>query len=86
MMPFRYEQPLFARDGTLRLPDFTVTWRGVTYYWEHLGLLDQTEYAEEWKRKKAWYERWFPGQLLTTKESPHLSKEAAETIAKIAAG
>jgi hypothetical protein len=27
-IPFRYEQPLFAGDGTLRLPDFTVTWKG----------------------------------------------------------
>ena len=84
-IPFLYEQPLFAPDGTLRLPDFTVTSRGRTFYWEHLGLLDQTRYADEWKRKKAWYERWFPSQLLTTEEGPHLSKSAGETIAQIAA-
>jgi hypothetical protein len=24
-VPFRYELPLFAGDGTLRLPDFTLT-------------------------------------------------------------
>jgi exodeoxyribonuclease V alpha subunit len=85
-IPFRYEQPLFAKDGTLRLPDFTVTWSGKTLFWEHLGLLDQTKYAEEWERKRAWYERWFPSQLLTTKEGPQLSKSADETIGKIKAG
>ena len=84
-IPFRYEQPLFAGDGTLRLPDFTITWRGQTFYWEHLGRMDLSDYAAEWERKRAWYERWFPGQLLTTEESAHLSKAAAELIEKIAA-
>ena len=82
-IPFRYEQPLFAGDGTLRLPDFTVTWKGKTLFWEHLGMLDLTEYAEEWRVKRAWYGRWFPGQLVTTEEGPHLSKDAADVIAKI---
>jgi exodeoxyribonuclease V alpha subunit len=84
-VPFRYELPLFAGDGTLRLPDFTVTWHGKTYFWEHLGLLDQTHYAKEWDRKRAWYERWFPDQLLITKEGPHVSKSAAEVIDKVVA-
>jgi exodeoxyribonuclease V alpha subunit len=79
-IPFRYELPLFAGDGTLRLPDFTVTWRGQTFFWEHLGRLDLTEYAEEWQNKRAWYDRWFPGQLLTTEEGPQLSKAAAKLI------
>nr|WP_256731022.1 AAA family ATPase [Ralstonia pickettii] len=82
-VPFRYEQPLFAGDGTLRLPDFTIAWAGKTYYWEHLGRLDLTDYAEEWKQKRAWYERWFPGQLITTEEGPKLSSAAAELIAEI---
>ncbi|MDP2227705.1 MAG: ATP-binding domain-containing protein, partial [Moraxellaceae bacterium] len=47
-IPFVYEQPLFAGDGTLRLPDFTVTWRGRTYFWEHVGRLDLMDYAAEW--------------------------------------
>jgi hypothetical protein len=82
-IPFRYELPLLAGDGTLRLPDFTVTWRGQTFFWEHLGRLDLTDYAEEWLKKRAWYERWFPGQLLTTEEGPHLSKAAAEHIDRL---
>ena len=85
-IPFRYEQPLIAGDGTLRLPDFTVTSRGRTYYWEHLGLLDQTQYAEEWKRKQAWYDRWFPGQLLTTLDGPQLSKSALELVTELESG
>ena len=82
-VPFRYEQPLFAGDGTLRLPDFTVTLAGKTYYWEHLGRLDLTDYTEEWKLKRAWYERWFPDQLVTTEENPRLSNAAADLIATI---
>lgn len=82
-VPFRYEQPLIAPDGTMRLPDFTVTARGKTYFWEHLGLLDQNQYAEEWKRKKAWYDRWFPDQVLTTEEGPHLSKAAGALVERI---
>ena len=27
-IPFRYERPMYAQDGTFHLPDFTVTWRG----------------------------------------------------------
>ena len=85
-IPFRYEEPLFAGDGTLRLPDFTVTWRGQTFFWEHLGRLDLTEYAKGWSEKRAWYERWFPGQLLTTEEGPQLSKTAATVIDKLTRG
>jgi hypothetical protein len=59
--------------------------RGRTFYWEHLGLLDHGRYADEWKRKKDWYECWFPGQLLTTEEGPHMSRSAEEIIAQIAA-
>lgn len=82
-IPFRYEQPLFAGDGTIRLPDFTLTWAGKTYFWEHLGRLDLTDYADEWKTKRAWYDRWFAGQLVTTEEGPKISASAAELIAQI---
>lgn len=84
-LPFSYEMPLFAGDGTLRLPDFTLSWRGRTYYWEHLGMLDQTKYADDWSKKQKWYDEWFPGQLVTTEEAPNLSGEAADIIEKIRA-
>jgi ATP-dependent exoDNAse (exonuclease V) alpha subunit len=43
-IPFHYEVPLFASDGTFYLPDFTVEWRGRKFFWEHLGMLDKPEY------------------------------------------
>ncbi|WP_158596097.1 ATP-dependent DNA helicase [Oleomonas cavernae] len=82
-IPFRYEQPLFAGDGTIKLPDFTVTIAGRTFFWEHLGMLDQTNYAEDWAAKEAWYQRWFPGQLVTTKESGRLSRDAEGLVTKL---
>ena len=85
-LPFSYEVPLYAGDGTIRLPDFTIQVRGKTYFWEHLGLLDQTQYATEWARKRDWYERWFPGQLVTTEEGPQLSKATADLISELMLG
>lgn len=82
-VPFTYETLLFADDGTIKLPDFTVTWAGERWYWEHLGLLDQSRYANEWQAKKAWYDRWFPGRLLTTEEGPQLSSKAAALVAQL---
>ncbi len=79
-IPFLYEKPLFAADGTVRLPDFTVVFGGRTFFWEHLGRMDLPDYAQAWAEKQKWYERWFPGQLLTTREGKGLSKEAAAVI------
>lgn len=79
-IPFAYEVPLLAPDGTMKLPDFTVTWAGQTYYWEHLGLLDQTDYSDQWASKREWYERWFPSRLLITEEGANLSNEADTII------
>ena len=79
-IPFYYEKPLYARDGSFYLPDFTINWRGEEYYWEHLGLLDQERYRNHWQLKKAWYEEHFPGKLLTTEESGQLSIDAQKLI------
>ncbi|MCY4093965.1 MAG: AAA family ATPase [Gammaproteobacteria bacterium] len=79
-IPFLYEKPLFAGDGSVKLPDFTVAIRGKTYFWEHLGRLDLPDYAQAWSEKQKWYEHWFPGQLLTTEEGKGLSKEAVAVI------
>ncbi len=79
-IPFKYEEPLFANDGTMYLPDFTVTFRGETYYWEHVGRLDLPDYKAHWEKKEKWYEKNFPGQLLTTYEGENLSQDALEII------
>lgn len=85
-IPFKYEMPLLAGDGTIKLPDFTISWKGETLFWEHLGLLDLSDYAQQWKDKRAWYDQWFPGRLITTEEGPQLSKTASETIQAITQG
>ena len=78
---FEYEKPLYAPDGSFYLPDFTITWRGERYFWEHLGLLVREEYRRKWETKKSWYKKHFPGRLLTTEESGNLSVDAVKLIA-----
>lgn len=82
----KYEEPLFASDGTFYLPDFTIQWKGRTYYWEHLGLLEKDEYKKRWDIKERWYNKFFPNQLITTKENPDLSIQTKELIQKIKRG
>lgn len=82
----KYEEPLFAPDGTFYLPDFTIQWKGRTYYWEHLGLLNKEEYKKHWLMKKKWYDKFFPGQLVITSENSDLSIQAKELIQKIKRG
>jgi len=81
-IPFQYEVPLYASDGSFFLPDFTITWRGEKYYWEHVGMLHRADYRAHWKTKKTWYGRYFPGKLLITEESGDLSKITEEIIKK----
>jgi hypothetical protein len=54
---YAYEQRLVLPSGRIRYPDFTIAdhARGVTYYWEHLGLLDDPGYKSRWDRKRAEY-------------------------------
>lgn len=51
-----YEQELAGADGTIRYPDFTIeTTTGHRIIWEHLGMLDDPQYARNWDAKKEWY-------------------------------
>lgn len=79
-IPFKYEEPLFAPDGTMYLPDFTVTFRGEEYYWEHVGRTHDAGYMAHWAKKEVWYQKHFPGKLLVTYESNNLSTDAAALI------
>ncbi|MDO9022905.1 MAG: ATP-dependent RecD-like DNA helicase [Deltaproteobacteria bacterium] len=57
-VPYAYEEPLTV--GAWRcLPDFTIQDdnRGVTFYWEHLGMLDDPRYARRWEAKRDEYRR-----------------------------
>lgn len=68
-IPFKYEFPKFAKDGSMYLPDFTILWKGEEFYWEHVGRLDLSEYKNHWETKQKWYEQHFPDKLITTFES-----------------
>jgi energy-coupling factor transporter ATP-binding protein EcfA2 len=50
---YAYEQPLPLPNGRIRYPDFTITdhARGVTFFWEHLGMLGDPGYRKRWERK-----------------------------------
>ena len=54
---YAYEQPLVLPSGSTRYPDFTISdhARGVTFYWEHLGMLADPGYRARWERKRAEY-------------------------------
>lgn len=53
---YSYEKPLQI-DGQVRSPDFTIEDddSGITYYWEHCGLLNDPSYKKRWEAKKNWY-------------------------------
>lgn len=54
-----YEAPITDDRGITIHPDFTIEDNdtGITYYWEHLGMLTKDDYRSKWKRKQEWYER-----------------------------
>lgn len=55
---YHYERELSV-EGSKRYPDFTIEDddAGVTYYWEHLGMLYDPAYRKRWDAKLAWYRR-----------------------------
>jgi hypothetical protein len=74
-LDFSYEKPLFAPDGTMYLPDFTITFQGNDYYWEHWGLLDKSKYAAHTAEKQKWYEKHFSGRLIESVEGNDISTQ-----------
>ena len=84
---YQYEQPLYSRSdpNDFRLPDFTVSFDGDVYYWEHLGMLGVPSYSEAWKRKLKWYkDNCYAGHLITSEDGPDGSIDAAriESVAR----
>lgn len=51
-----YEKKLIIKEVE-KLPDFTIenADKGITYYWEHCGMMHDEEYRERWEEKYAWY-------------------------------
>lgn len=81
---FVYEPMVFSPDGTeMYRPDFAIIRGETTYYWEHLGMLDNEEYVNNWRVKKQWYDLHFPGQLIITEDSAILSQTAEEIVSRL---
>ncbi len=79
---YHYEAPLTLGDVT-KYPDFTIEDddTGITYYWEHAGMMHDPSYRRRWAAKQEWYrengvaplleEGGGPrGTLLTTEDEP----------------
>lgn len=84
---YAYEQPLHSRSDPkdFRLPDFTASFEGDVYYWEHLGMLNVPSYREAWERKRKWYEdNGYVDRLITSEDGTDGSIDAAriEQIAR----
>ena len=54
-----YDSKFVGQDGSARYPDFTIddSETGKRYYWEHLGMLNKSDYKQRWEKKLIWYER-----------------------------
>ena len=67
-LDYEYEKFLASIDGIPHRPDFTINYKGKTFFWEHLGRMDDDDYVKKWTDTEKWYHLNFPGQLLTTVE------------------
>lgn len=90
-----YEKGLTI-DGETRYPDFTIEddASGITYYWEHCGMLNDPDYKARWEAKRAWYRKHgiLPhkegggerGTLIETRDSREggISSQEIETVIK----
>lgn len=56
-IPYEYEKPLDLGEGKPKSPDFTIedAESGITYYWEHCGMLGNPGYRKRWQEKKELY-------------------------------
>jgi len=81
---FKYEEKLYYNAVQWKEPDFTIRYKGETWYWEHLGLLGDEQYNENWQEKKQIFKDLGVYQrVVTTKESAVLSNQANEIIKRI---
>lgn len=80
-IPFKYEKRLYYGTDKWKEPDFTIEYNGKIWYWEHLGLLGDEDYNNDWLEKKEIYKKMgIIDRVIITKESAILSKIANEKI------
>lgn len=72
---YKYEENLQYSDNQTISPDFTIYQNGKIYYWEHLGMLDNPNYAKHWQEKMEIYKKLnLIDYLIITEDNPNLSK------------
>ena len=56
LLASHYERPLKI-EGVTKFPDFTIEDMdlGLTFYWEHCGMLHVPDYRRRWEEKLGWY-------------------------------
>lgn len=81
---FNYEEKLYYSSTKWKEPDFTIRHNDKTWYWEHLGLLGDEQYNENWQEKKQIFkDLGVFDKVITTTESAVLSNKANELIKMI---
>ena len=88
MIPYRYEAPIYLKGAGQIHPDFTVlnVKKRKELYWEHLGMMDDPNYAETALQRIAAYEQngIFPGEGLIityeTRKNPLNQRVIADAI------
>jgi hypothetical protein len=92
---YHYEHPL-ELGGVVKYPDFTIEDddTGITYLWEHCGLLHDRAYRRRWEEKQQWYREHgiLPleqgggpkGTLIATRDEPDGGIDSASISALIA--
>jgi ATP-dependent DNA helicase RecQ len=84
---FQYEEKLYYNASQWIEPDFTIRHNGKTWFWEHLGLLGDEQYNENWQEKKQIFKDLGVFDcVITTTESAVLSDKANDLIKKIKTG
>ena len=65
------------------LPDFVIIEKGKTYYWEHLGLLNNPRYKRDWEEKKKLYSSKKDIILIESKDGPNGEIDSKDVLEKI---
>ena len=56
---YEYEKALDLGEDGIKSPDFTIedVESGITWYWEHCGMMSDEGYRRRWEAKRAVYEK-----------------------------
>ena len=78
---YKYEESIEYEPGKYICPDFTLYMEdGKVYYWEHVGMLGNEKYTNDWANKVDIYDEYYPDQLLRTYESGAIAYDADKII------